>query len=417
MKSFYINDNRRISMKQNKLSYSPFLQIITFGLLAGGMMFAGCSPKPQQAMPEMPPPEVSIMKVVPQNVLLTTELPGRTSPLTIAEIRPRISGLILKRCFTEGEEVKAGQLLYEIDPAPYQATLNSAQAALARSEASLSATRSKAERFGELLKVKAVSQQNYDDIAAALKQLEADIQYYQATVETAKINLQYTQVTSPISGRIGKSNVTEGAIVAAYQAIALATVQQMDPIYVDVPQSTSEILDLKKRLSQGQLKTDVSAQNKVKLILEDGTPYPLEGTLQFRDITVDPSTGSVNLRIEFPNPEGTLLPGMFVRALITEGNNANALLIPQQAVSRDVKGNPMTFIVNSQHKAEPRPLTIDRAIGNQWLVLSGLTAGDRVIVEGMQKARPGSTVKAVYFDQDEVLNIPAQAPAQPNSKN
>ena len=399
-------------MKKNKRMYTLFHWSVLILTLTG--FLAGCGPK-AQAPQEMPPPEVSIMKTTLQNVLLTTDLPGRTSSLTIADIRPRISGLILKKCFREGEDVKAGQLLYEIDPAPYQAALHSAQAALARSEATLSATRSKAERFSELLKVNAVSQQNYEDVTAALKQIEADIQYYQATLETAKINLQYTQVTSPISGRIGKSNVTEGAIVAAYQAIPLATVQQMDPIYVDVPQSTAEILDLKKRLASGQLTRDGTPHNKVKLILEDGTTYPQEGTLQFQDITVDPSTGSVNLRIEFPNPDKTLLPNMFVRALITEGNNPKALLIPQQAVIRDVKGHPMTFIVNAERKVEPRPLTIDRAIGNQWLVLSGLNPGDRVIVEGMQKARPGSTVKVAYFDQDDVLNIP-QNPAQPASQ-
>ena len=403
-------------MKQHKPIYTLFPWSVLMIALSGSLMLAGCSPKQQAGQPEMPPPEVSIMKVVPQNVLLTTELPGRTSPFLIAEIRPQVSGLILKRAFTEGEEVKAGQLLYQIDPAPYQAALNSALAALARSEANLSATRSKAERFAELLKVKAVSQQNYEDVAAGLKQLEADIQYYQATVESAKINLQYTQITSPVSGRIGKSNVTEGAIVGAYQAVPLATVQQMDPIYVDVPQSTAEILDLKKRLDNGQLTRDEAAQKKVNLILEDGSPYPLEGTLQFRDITVDPSTGSVNLRIVFPNPEGFLMPGLFVRAVVTEGNNAKAMLIPQQAVSRDVKGNPLTFIVNPQHKVEPRPLVIDRAVGNQWLVLSGLNPGDRVIVEGMQKARPGAIVKAVYFDQEDVLNIPAENPAQPAAK-
>lgn len=402
-------------MKQNKTVYSLFQWSLLMIALSGGLMFAGCSPK-QQAMPEMPPPEVSIMKVVPQNVCLTTKLPGRISPLLIAEIRPQVSGLILKKAFKEGEDVKTGQLLYQIDPAPFQTALDSAQAALARSEASLSATRSKAERFAELLKVKAVSQQNYDDIAAALKQLEADIQYYQATVESARINLKYTQVSSPISGRIGKSNVTEGAIVGAYQAIPLATVQQMDPIYVDVPHSTSEILDLKKRLDNGQLNPDAASQNKIRLIMEDGTPYPLEGILQFRDITVDQSTASVNLRIQFPNPQGDLLPGMYVQVLVPEGSNDKALLIPQQAVSRDVKGNPMAFIVNSQHKVEPRPLTLDRAIGNQWLVLSGLNPGDRIIVEGMQKARPGATVKAVYFDQEDVLNIPAENPVQPASK-
>ena len=232
-------------------------------------------------------------------------------------------------------------MLYQIDPAPFQAALDNAKAALGRAEANLPAIRSRAERYKELLADKAVSQQDYDDAAAALKQAEADIQYWKATVETARINLGYTRVTAPISGRIGRSNVTEGALVTAYQPVALATIQQLDPIYVDVPQSTAELLRLKRRLEDGRLNQDGTNQNKVQLILEDGTAYPLEGTLQFRDVTVDPTTGSVILRIVFPNPEGVLLPGMFVRAVVEEGVNEQAILVPQQAVSRDPKGNPV----------------------------------------------------------------------------
>ena len=307
-------------------------------------------------------------------------------PYRIAEIRPQVNGLIQKRLFTEGSDVKADQVLYQIDPAPFQAALDNAKAALGRAEANLPSIRSRAERYKELLADKAVSQQDYDDAAAALTQVEADIQYWKATVETARINLGYTRVTAPISGRIGKSNVTDGAIVTAYQPMALATIQQLDPIYVDVPQSTTDLLRLKSRLKDGRLKQNGTDQNKVKLILEDGTPYPLEGTLQFSDVTVDPTTGSVILRAVFPNPEGVLLPGMFVRAVIKEGVNEQAILIPQQGVSRDPKGNPFALIVDAESKAGLRMLTLDRAIGDKWLVSSGLAPGDRVIVEGLQDA-------------------------------
>jgi membrane fusion protein (multidrug efflux system) len=247
----------------------------------------------------------------------------------------------------------------------------------------------------ELLADKAVSQQDYDDAAAALKQTQADIQYGKAAVETARINLKYSTITAPISGRIGKSGVTEGALVTAHQPAALATIQQIDPMYVDVTQSTSELLKLQRHMEEGQLQRNGAAQNKVRLILEDNAIYPDEGNLKFRDVTVDPSTGSVILRIVFPNPRGTLLPGMFVRAIVQEGVNKNALLVPQQAVSRDPKGNAYVFIVGEGEKVVQRSLVLDRAIKDKWLVSSGIAAGDRVIVEGMQKVKPGASVKAV----------------------
>jgi membrane fusion protein (multidrug efflux system) len=289
-------------------------------------------------------------------------------------------------------------VLYQIDPAPFQAALDSAKASLAKSEANLPAVRAKAERYRALLAEKAVSQQDYDDKEAALKQAEADIEYWKAAVETARINLDYTCVTAPISGRIGKSNVTDGALVTAYQPLALATIQQLDPIYVDVPQSTTELLRLKRRLEDNRLHQNGTNQNTVRLILEDGTPYLSEGTLQFRDVTVDPSTGSVVLRAVFPNPEGVLLPGMFVRAVVKEGTNEQAILIPQQTVSRDPKGNPLALIVDGEGKIQQRMITLDRAIGDKWLISSGLTSGDRVVVEGMQKVRPGVSVKVVPLD-------------------
>jgi membrane fusion protein (multidrug efflux system) len=363
-----------------------------------GLWMTACNRQGQAPPP--PVPEVATVTVARQQVLLTTELPGRTSPYRIAEIRPQVNGLIQKRLFTEGSDVKAGQELYQIDPAPFQAALDNAKAALGRSEANLPALLLKAARYKEALADKAVAQQDLDDANAALKQAQADIAYYQAMVETARINLGYTRVTSPISGRIGTSTVTDGAIVTAYQPAALSTIQQLDPIYVDVPQATTELLRLERRLRDGRLNRDGTNADKVQIILGDGTQYPLEGTLQFRDVSVDPTTASVILRMVFPNPNGVLLPGMFVRAVVKEGVNAQAILIPQQAVSRDPKGNPLALIVDASGKVEQRRLSLDRAFGDQWLVSTGLAPGDRVIAEGMQKVRPGASVEAVPFEPD-----------------
>jgi len=309
-----------------------------------------------------------------------------------------VNGLIQKRLFTEGSDVQAGQVLYEIDSAHFQAAYNNAKAALGKAEANLPSIRSRVERYRELLPDKAVSQQELDDAAAAEKQNLAEIEIWKAMVETASINLGYTRVTAPISGRIGRSSVTDGALVTAHQPVPLATIQQLDPIYVDLPQSTTELLRLRSRMEDGRLKHDGTNQKKVNLILEDGTAYSSEGTLQFRDVTVDPTTGSVILRVVFPNPKGLLLPGMFVRAVAKEGVNEQAILIPQQAVSRDPKGNPLALIVDAEGKVQQRMLTLDRAIGDQWLVTSGLAPGDRVIAEGMQRVRPGASVKEVPFD-------------------
>jgi membrane fusion protein (multidrug efflux system) len=393
-------------MRSNEIVCKPFKWNVVLMALLGGFLLAGCD-RQQQSTPPSPVPEVTMVTVETQKLTLFTELPGRTAPFRIAEIRPQVSGLIQKRLFTEGSDVKAGQVLYQIDPAPFQAAFDNAKAALGRAEANLPSIRSRVERYRDVLADKAVSQQDYDDAAAALTQVEADIQYWKATVETARINLGYTKVTAPISGRIGKSNVTEGAIVTAYQPMVLATIQQLDPIYADVPQSTTELL----RLNDSGLNHKGTDQNKVKLVLEDGTPYPLEGTLQFSDVTVDPTTGSVILRIVFPNPHGVLLPGMFVRAVVKEGINEQAILIPQQGVSRDQKGNPLALIVGAEEKVEVRMLTLDRAIGDKWLIVSGLAPGDRVIVEGLQLLRPGTVVKAIPFD--EAKNRPRPAAIGP----
>jgi len=362
--------------------------------LLGGLLTASCD-RQQQSPPTPPVPEVATVTVQTQQVVLTTELPGRTSPYRVAEVRPQVNGIVQKRLFEEGSDVRAGQVLYEIDPAHFQAAYNNAKAALGRAEANLPSIRLRVERYRELLPDKAVSQQEFDDAAAAEKQSQADVEFWKAMVETATINLGYTRVTAPISGRIGKSNVTDGALVTAYQPVALTTIQQLDPIYVDVPQSTAELLRLRQRTDKGRLKPNGENQSKVKLILEDITPYPLEGTLQFRDVTVDPTTGSVILRIVFPNPKYALLPGMFVRAVVQEGVAEEAILVPQQAVSRDPKGNPVGLIVDNTGKVQQRPLALDRAIGDQWLVTSGLAAGDHVIVEGLQKVRAGASVKEV----------------------
>jgi membrane fusion protein (multidrug efflux system) len=374
------------------------IRIAAGGVLTAILILGGCSQQPNKGGP--PPgrtPEVAVVTIQPKRLLITTELAGRTSANRVAELRPQVNGIIQKRLFEEGSDVKNGQALFQIDPAPYQAALDNAKAALGRAEANLPAIRLKADRLRELLVEKAVSQQDYDDVSAALKQTEADIQYWKAMVESARINLGYTSIKAPISGRIGRSSVTEGALVTAHQPAALATIQQMDPMYVDVPQSTTELLRLRQRLEQGQLSRNKQVRNKVRLLMEDDIRYPLEGELQFRDVTVDPTTGSVILRIVFPNPKGYLLPGMFVRAVLEEGVNQKALLVPQQAVYRDPKGNPLTLIVDAGGKVEQRQLKVDRAIGDQWLVADGLAAGDRVIVEGIQRVKPGVSVKAVPF--------------------
>lgn len=360
------------------------------------LALAACKPKAAPAATP-PPPEVAVVTIARQAVLLTTELPGRTSPFRIAEIRPQVNGLIQKRLFAEGSDVKEGQPLYQIDPAPFQATLDNALAALGRAEANLPAIQLRAKRYRDALGDRAVSQQDFDDAEAALKQAEAEVEYYQAMVRTARINLGYAQVTSPISGRIGTSSVTDGAIVTAYQPVALATIQQLDPIYVDVPQSATDLLNLRGRLEQGHLSRDGTNANKVQLILPNGTPYAEEGTLQFRDVSVDPTTDSVILRMVFRNPEHVLLPGMFVRAVIKEGVNSEAVLVPQQTVSRDPKGNPVALVVGANSTVEQRKLVLDRAIGDQWVVASGLEPGDRIIAEGSQKVRPGAAVRVVPF--------------------
>ena len=372
-------------------------RIAAGGFLTGLLILGSCghqTPGP----PKGGAPEVAVVVIKEEQMAITTELPGRTSAYLVAEVRPQVNGLIKKCLFKEGSDVKAGDVLYQIDPAPYQASYDNARAALARSEANLPAIRSRVERYKELVEIKAVSQQEFDDATATLKQVEAEIQVNKAAVESAHINLSYTSLSAPISGRIGKSNVTVGALSTAYQGSAFTTIQQLDPIYVDATQSSAIWLQLKKNIESGRIKGDGPGQAKVKLLLEDGTPYPLEGALKFSDITVDPTTGSFILRMVFPNPRHTLLPGMYVRALVQEGVVGRAILAPQQGISRDYRGNPVALIVDDSGKVQQRMLTVDRAIGDKWLVSSGLKPGDRLIVEGLQKVRPGAAVKVVPFD-------------------
>jgi membrane fusion protein, multidrug efflux system len=381
--------------------------IAIIGSLFLSLISGGCDRQKAQSPP--PIPEVSIVTVKPQRVMLTTELPGRTSAYLIAEVRPQVGGIIQKRLFTEGSDVKEGEVLYQIDPAVYQATYDSARAALARAEANIIPIRLKAGRYAELVKINAVSRQEYDDASAALKQAEADVEAGKAAVESARINLAYTRVTAPISGRIGRSSVTNGALVTASQPAALATIQQLSPIYVDVTQSSADLLRLKQNLASGLLKSNGSAQAKVSLLLEDGSPYPLPGTLKFSEVTVDQSTGSITLRAIFPNPKHILLPGMFVRAILEEGVNEHAILVQQRGVNRNPAGNAMVMLVGSEEKVEPRVIKVLRTVGENWLVSEGLKTGDRVILEGLQKARPGTPVKAVPFGS-KAEGTPATAP-------
>ncbi len=371
------------------------------GLAALGVLLAvlgGCGHDPGQQGGPPPVPEVAIVTVQPQPVELTTELPGRTSAYLVAEIRPQVNGIIQRRLFREGAEVKAGQLLYQIDPAPFQAAYDSAKASLGKAQANLPAVRLRTERYKELLADRAVSRQDYDDAAAALEQAQAEIKYWQAAVAAARINLGYTRVTAPISGRIGKSSVTDGALVTAYQPTALATIQQLDPIYVDVTQASADVLRLQRQMAVGQLSPEGKNSRKVRILLEDGTEYPLPGLLQFRDITVDPTTGSVTVRIVVPNPQHLLLPGMFVRAVVQEGIAPQAILVPQQGVSRNPKGEAVALLVDDTGVVQQRLLTLDRAIGASWLVSAGLKPGERLIVEGMLNVRPGVAVRAVPWE-------------------
>ncbi|MDP9928162.1 efflux RND transporter periplasmic adaptor subunit [Variovorax paradoxus] len=376
----------------------PFTYGLTFAAaLASTCMLVACGKPPGGPPPAPGTPEVGVVTVQPQRIAITTELPGRTVPFLIADVRPQVGGIVKARKFREGSDVKAGEALYEIDPATYKATYDSNVAALAKVQASLVTTRLKAERYKELVAIKAVSQQDYDDAAASLQQGEADVAAAKANVETSRINLAYARIDAPISGRIGKSTVTPGALVTASQSTALATIQQLDPIYVDVTQPSAAMLQLKQAMARGDLQKSGANAARVQLMLEDGSTYPLEGKLEFSDVTVDQNTGAITLRAVFPNPNADLLPGMYVRAVLQEGVKEQALMVPQQAVSRDGAGKPVAYVVDAQHKLQRRALETERAIGDQWLVRSGLQAGDKLVVDGQQRAAQGVEVKTMQW--------------------
>lgn len=378
------------------------VQPVPFRLIcaaAAAVALAACGQKP--SAPPQQTPEVGVFTVQPSAVPVVTELPGRTNAFLVAQVRARVDGIVQRREFTEGSEVKAGQRLYKIDPAPYQAALNSAKATLAKAQANLATTTAQANRYKVLVAANAVSKQDYDNAVAAQGQAQADVAAGKASVETAQINLGYTDVVAPISGRTGVSQVTPGAYVQASQATLMNTIQQLDPMYVDLTQSSLDGLKLRRDVQEGRLKTTGPGAAKVTLILEDGRPYSLPGKLQFSDVTVDQSTGSVTIRALFPNPNRVLLPGMFVRARIEEGVNEHAMLVPQIGVTHDQKGTPIALVVGPDNKVAPRTLVTAGMQGPDWIVDSGLQPGDRVIVQGTEKVHPGMQVKAV----------PAQLPA------
>jgi membrane fusion protein (multidrug efflux system) len=352
---------------------------------------ASCGPKASGGPDPNAPTPVGYVVARVEPVTLTADLSGRTSAFMISEVRPQVTGVIQARLFQEGSLVRAGQPLYQIDPATYRAAASSAAAGLAQAQAAYATAKLKADRYKDLVAINAVSRQENDDAQATAQQASANVQAQRANVEQARISLNYTRVLAPISGRIGKSSVTPGALVTASQATALATVQNLDKIYVDVTQSSADLLKLRRDMAAGAVAAPTSAQ--VKLTLEDGTAYPIPGTLAFSDITVDPGTGSVGLRAVFPNPNGVLLPGMYVHATLSRGVATSGILAPQAAVSRDARGGATVFVVGPDNKAQPRSLTVAQTVGDKWLVTGGLKPGDRIIVEGLQKLRPGAVVK------------------------
>jgi membrane fusion protein (multidrug efflux system) len=383
-----------------------------FALLAAlaGLGLAGCGQDPAGG-PQLPAPEVGFITVHSQPVVLQSELAGRTTPYLVSDVRPQVSGIVKFRRFEEGSEVKAGQVLYEIDPAPYEAAFNEARAALANAKAAVDAARLKDQRYSELLAIEGVSQQEADDAKVAHEQAVATVAQMQATLASAQINLDYTKVRAPISGRIGKSTVTPGALVTANQTTALATIRALDPIYVDMTQSSAEILKLRRLVGESGMK---SGRAKVHLKLEDGSAYAEPGSMKFAEVAVDESTGSVTLRAEFPNPKGVLLPGMYVRAVLDQAVNTSAILAPQQGVTRDLKGNATALVLTADNKVEQRTLVTERAIGDRWLVSDGLAQGDRLIVEGTNKVRVGDTVRPV--DLSSGPKAAAAKPAVPTSE-
>lgn len=400
----------------NKLRNALPAVLLTLSACGGG----GGDSAQQQGQAPQGPPQVSVVQVQRQAVTLTTVLPGRTTAYETSDVRPQVNGLILARLFKEGDTVRKGQALYRVDPQPYLAQVASARAALARARAAIASSQALSRRYGELVKINAIARQDYDNAITQAQQARADVAAQQAALRSAQIDLARTTIRAPISGRIGRSTFTTGALVSAQQADALATIQRIDPMYVDVAQASADLLRLRQRLMAGELSRGGQAA-KVRLRLEDGSIYPIEGTLQFADVSVDPSTGSQVIRALFPNPKGLLLPGMYVRAELVEGTQSDGLLVPQRAVTRDEKGRATALVVGADGKLQPRMLTTDRTIGDNWLVTAGLNPGDKVVVEGAMMLRPGMAVRAVPYNP----NAPAaggppqgqgQGPAQGQQK-
>ena len=389
-----------------------FLRSLTPLLL---LSVAACGGKPPQ-QPQQGPAQVGYVVVREQPVTLTTELPGRTSAYETSDVRPQINGLIQARLFEEGQQVRAGQPLYRIDSAPYVAQVASARAALARARASIASSGALVRRYGELVKINAIARQDYENAITTSQQAQADVAAQQAAVRTAEIDLRRTTITAPISGRIGRSISTTGALVSASQTTALVTIQRLDPIYVDIQESSADLLKLRQQILSGQLTRDGNA--RVKLKLEDGSDYGAQGMLRFADVTVDPTTGSQVIRAQFPNPNGLLLPGMFVRASLVEGTQAKGMLVPQRAVGRDEKGKATVMVIGANDKVEVRSLQTNRAIGDNWLVTDGLKPGDKIIVEGGMMLRPGMPVQGKPWNPNAkpVGAPPQQGQAQAQAK-
>lgn len=377
------------------------------------LLVSACGGEQQQQGGPMGPMEVGIVTVAAKPFTLTTELTGRITPFRVAEIRPQVSGIIKERLFEEGADVEAGQSLYQIDPAPYRAALAQAEADLKSAQAQAVAAKARADRYRELVRMRGVSQQEFDDAVAQAGQADAAIAAARAAVDTARINLDYTNVKAPISGRIGRSRYTAGALVTNGQAEMLTTITQLDPVYVDLTQSAESVSALRRQISAGQLQMPEGGKLRVKLLMADGSDYTESGALDFSDVTVDETTGMVGLRATFPNPKQELLPGMFVRAQVEQGVMPQALLVPQQGVQRGANGAAVVMVVGAENKVEIRPVEATRAIGDQWLVTKGVQPGDRIITEGIQKAAPGAPVKPVPAGQKPQAAAPAGAAPAP----
>ena len=352
----------------------------------------------EQAPPPPPPPAVRYVIVAEQAVTLATELPGRTAAVETSDVRPQVNGLVLQRLFAEGDQVRAGQPLYRVDPQPYQAQAAAATAAFARARAGIASSAALARRYGELVRINAIAKQDFENAQTSAAQARADVAAQAAALRSAHIDLARTTIRAPIAGRIGRSTFTTGALVTAAQTEPLATIQRLDPIFVDIQQSSTDLLTLRRQLLTGQVTRDGNA--RVRLKLEDGSTYGPEGRLRFADVSVDPTTGTQVIRASFPNPDGLLLPGMYVRAALVEGTQARGLLVPQRAVSRDERGHATTLVVGAGNKVEPRTLETSRTVGDSWLVTGGLRAGDRVIVEGGMTLRPGAVVNPSRWTPD-----------------